>query len=542
MITKSMKKGISILLVLIMSLGLCTAVFAYSNDFATNKNWVSSTMDTVDAKYNNGNKFIIYYYRPETCSNSATIGNGIIKSWMEDGEKIYGLDCDKLTYWTDWFKTAVKNVTTLPAVIFVNNKTTKTIAANSYTNLTAMQTALTAEYNSYKGTPAKPAADTDTYTYKVKYNQTDARTMLSSVNNLRKAGNAWYWNKDNTTKTEPKDLKDLVYDYDLEKTAMQRAAELVALYNHTRPDDTDWWTALSTYTGAGENIAYGYSTASAVQTAWEEADQKYDNQGHRRNMLSTNTAFAAACVEYNGVKFWVQEFRSPVVSTTSVAANDKETEVSVKILPKYIKSKTIEAETKSIAVKPGDSKALPTAAEKITMDGKPGYTISTVTTPKWVSSDTTVATVSDNKVTGVKEGTAKLTISGETGGPEVTVTVSNSGTSDIPYVMFSSSTAEVNIGESKTLTVSSSGGTVKFTSSDPAVATVDDTGKVTGVAAGKATITAAIEDKNVKDICTVTVTDGAGTFEGMGSFLQAFINIFKALIQAIMNMFAGATT
>lgn len=45
-----------------------------------------------------------------------------------------------------------------------------------------------------------------------------------------------------------------------------------------------------------------------------------------------------------------------------------------------------------------------------------------------------------------------------------------------------------------------------WTSSDEAVATVDDTGLVTGVAAGEAEITAAIPDTEVSTSCTVTVT------------------------------------
>lgn len=48
--------------------------------------------------------------------------------------------------------------------------------------------------------------------------------------------------------------------------------------------------------------------------------------------------------------------------------------------------------------------------------------------------------------------------------------------------------------------------TVTWTSSDPAVATVDANGKVTAVAAGSATITATTADGGFTDTCEVTVT------------------------------------
>ena len=89
--------------------------------------------------------------------------------------------------------------------------------------------------------------------------------MLSKINALRTGGNAWYWNSDNTTKTVLTDLSALQYDYDLEKAAMQRAAELVAMYSHTRPCDGDASDMFDWYS-FGENIAYGQRTAHGGRT------------------------------------------------------------------------------------------------------------------------------------------------------------------------------------------------------------------------------------------------------------------------------------
>ena len=55
---------------------------------------------------------------------------------------------------------------------------------------------------------------------------------------------------------------------------------------------------------------------------------------------------------------------------------------------------------------------------------------------------------------------------------------------------------------------------ITWTSDYPNVATVDDNGKVTAVAPGTVTITAAADGKSAT--CTVTVPNPAGGFEGTG--------------------------
>ena len=53
------------------------------------------------------------------------------------------------------------------------------------------------------------------------FNQTEARSMLDSINAFRTGSDAWYWNSSNTEKVQATGLGELVYDYDLEKVAMQ---------------------------------------------------------------------------------------------------------------------------------------------------------------------------------------------------------------------------------------------------------------------------------------------------------------------------------
>ena len=71
---------------------------------------------------------------------------------------------------------------------------------------------------------------------KVKYNQTEARKMLDMINDFRTDEETCYWNEDNKTKTYVKDLKELVWDYDLEKAAMARAAQISLFFAHGGPD------------------------------------------------------------------------------------------------------------------------------------------------------------------------------------------------------------------------------------------------------------------------------------------------------------------
>ena len=145
------------------------------------------------------------------------------------------------------------------------------------------------------------------------FNQTEARSMLDSINAFRTGSDAWYWDKDNTNKVQVTGLGNLVYDYELEKVAMQRAAEIALYWDHTRPDGSSTWSAYSDLgysTGAkGENIAAGYGTANSAFVGWREDDDDYSGQGHRRNMLGSGfKAIGIAGVTVNVTKYWVQEF------------------------------------------------------------------------------------------------------------------------------------------------------------------------------------------------------------------------------------------
>lgn len=136
----------------------------------------------------------------------------------------------------------------------------------------------------------------------------------------------------------------------------------------------------------------------------------------------------------------------------------------------------------------------------------------TATTPAgaqvtWTSSDPSIAAVdSTGKVTGVKEGQATITTTtadGLTATCVVTVTKENKS------ISLNKKSTNLAIDDSETLieTTTPAGISVKWSSSDPSVATVDSNGKVTAIGAGTATITAtALDGSNLSASCLVTVT------------------------------------
>ena len=182
---------------------------------------------------------------------------------------------------------------------------------------------------------------TTTVSISVQYGQTEARDMLQMINAFRTNLNeAWAWNESNTQRLTYAGLSPMQYDYELERIAMLRAAEIAISFSHTRPNGTNCFTAFgnsNAYVNKGENIASGYSTASSAFEGWKETNEYYANQGHRRNMLSDSyNAIGIGHVFYNGTHYWVQEFgttSSP--NTAATAPNNNREMVNIESLSTF---------------------------------------------------------------------------------------------------------------------------------------------------------------------------------------------------------------
>ncbi len=169
------------------------------------------------------------------------------------------------------------------------------------------------------------------YNRRVTYAQTDARSMLAMINELRKPGNAWYWDKTDSEKIMPTDLGALTYDYRLEEIAMLRAAELTEKISYYRPDGTLFDTAFDdSYTAYAENIICFGSTAEEAFPIFCSEKSHYSDQPERRRMLSADfTAVGIAHVIYNERDYWVQEFGSPASGAAETPAEDGEKPVRI---------------------------------------------------------------------------------------------------------------------------------------------------------------------------------------------------------------------
>ena len=240
--------------------------------------------------------------------------------------------------------------------------------------------------------------------------QSEARRALASVNELRTGSRAWYWNETDTAKVYCKDLAPLTYDYALERVALQRAMELVVMYSHGRPSGESCFAAYEeagyVFYAAGENIAYGQRTIVEVETDWEEENEYYVGQGHRRNMLDADfRAFGCAGVEYKGVRFWVQEFGDIVNEPDPTPANDSLTAATVRAQPSAVLG--WRANVKSVRAEAGEkldlSKNVTAVAELAS-----GRSLETTLRPTWSVADETIATVKGEMLNALKAGETTL--------------------------------------------------------------------------------------------------------------------------------------
>ena len=209
---------------------------------------------------------------------------------------------------------------------------------------------------------------------------------------------------------------------------------------------------------------------------------------------------AVAAVDSNG-KVTAKKAGTAVITATS--SNGKTAGCTVTVKQKEIAITGISLNKSTTSLTEGESETL---TATITPSNATGDK-----TVKWSSSNGAVAAVDSNgKVTAKKAGTAVITATssnGKTAGCTVTVKQKEIA---ITGISLNKSTTSLTEGESETLTAtitpSNATGdkTVKWSSSNGAVAAVDSNGKVTAKKAGTAVITATSSNGKTAG-CTVTV-------------------------------------
>lgn len=156
----------------------------------------------------------------------------------------------------------------------------------------------------------------------------------------------------------------------------------------------------------------------------------------------------------------------------------------------------------------------------------------------WSSSDPEVATVADGVVTPVKAGAATITVTTEDGEYSATckVTVIQPATGITldkqKVTLVGAATEQLKA----TVVPAEADQTVVWKSSNESVATVDQTGKVTSVSKGTATITASTEDGTYSQDCAVTVSNPATSL----TVDQSSLNLAKSEEGTVKASLAGA--
>ena len=128
------------------------------------------------------------------------------------------------------------------------------------------------------------------------------------------------------------------------------------------------------------------------------------------------------------------------------------------------------------------------------------------TQTKALSSSTVCLKIDENETYSSREGTVE--IKQQNGSLKHTITVNQAGRIAVTSVVLDKTSLNLNVGDSETLVATvkpdnATDKTVMWTSSDDTIATVDETGKVTAIKEGTATITAKAGEKTAE--CKVTV-------------------------------------
>jgi len=212
------------------------------------------------------------------------------------------------------------------------------------------------------------------------------------------------------------------------------------------------------------------------------------------NSLSTGIATVSQSGVVTGVSFGT--------ATITASAEGKTGTASVTVTPVPVATVTVAPPTVSIST-------IQTATLTATMKDAAGNTLNGRAV-SWTSSSPLVASVSQSGVvTGLVPGTTTITATseGKTGTSSVTVTLAPVSTVTVtpsPSSAFIGATTQLSATTKDVSGNVLTGRTISWDTSNSAVATVSQTGLVTGVAAGSATITATSETKSGASTVTVT--------------------------------------
>ena len=230
------------------------------------------------------------------------------------------------------------------------------------------------------GTASVEAASTKTVTGVCYYD--DAYDVLELVNEQRSKNG----------------MSELTMDKDLLAAAMLRAAECTVLFDHSRPNGTKAFTVCDKM--FGENIAYGFTSATGVMNGW------MNSSGHKKNILNKGyKSIGIACFYKDGIKYWVQCFGLDKANKVTQPSNSKKTYkvalssgTETKLVTSSSTTNPLKTKVANVKVTAGKKKLILTWKKKSGIDGyqiqvstsktfktKQSYTIGKKTTKKTIT-------------------------------------------------------------------------------------------------------------------------------------------------------------
>ena len=227
-----------------------------------------------------------------------------------------------------------------------------------------------------------------------------------------------------------------------------------------------------------------------------------------RELVWSSSDSSVATVDSKGV---IKGIKSGTVTITAKTKDGKvvgTTTITVKVTPtppptpKVITSLSFAQD--NISIKKGNTLGLVVEVEPAELSN---------TKLTWTSSDSSIVKVDENgKITGIKEGTATITVTSPNGKKAtctVNVTVDTIEVEKITLIP-DKTTLEINETGQITAIIEPENATNRelvWSSSDPSIVTVDSNGVIKGIKEGTVTITAKTKDGKVVGTTTITVED-----------------------------------
>ncbi len=257
---------------------------------------------------------------------------------------------------------------------------------------------------SYPTLSAK-ADETSEIRFMVNYGQTDARKMADLLNDYREANGV---NRDSRRR--------LRYDYDLEKAAMQRAAEIAVCfdYGHGRPDGQDYLITVEEYgfdispRGVlyGENILFGTEKSMELDNAFGKL---CDDENNRNVMLGYYTCVGIGHIKLEDDKtdFWVQIFSDKGQNDTYEDPVDGQRVATVVVSSSKVASINVSYNSGEQSVAAGATVPVPNYTPIVKFTGSELDGDLTLL-PLTFNSDDGYVRATGSTMTGLKEGTGTI--------------------------------------------------------------------------------------------------------------------------------------